>query len=85
MENTEIADRLRDLLTQITKRLVDNPDQVEVIENVGATTLVFEIAVAKPDLGKIIGKRGQTIGAIRTIMMSAAGKIGKRVYVEVKE
>jgi predicted RNA-binding protein YlqC (UPF0109 family) len=46
---------------------------------------MFEIAVIKEDLGKIIGKRGQTIGAVRTIMMSAAGKIGKRVYVEVRE
>ena len=85
MENTEMTDRLRDLLTQIVKQLVDNPDQVEITTNVGAATLMFEIAVFKEDLGKIIGKRGQTIGAIRTIMMSAAGKIGKRIYVEVKE
>jgi predicted RNA-binding protein YlqC (UPF0109 family) len=85
MENTEMTNRLRDLLTQIVTRLVDNPDQVEIAANVGATTLVFEIAVVKQDLGKIIGKRGHTIAAIRTIMMSVAGKIGKRVYVEVKE
>jgi predicted RNA-binding protein YlqC (UPF0109 family) len=85
MENTEMTDRLRDLLTQIVKQLVDNPDRVEVAANVGATAMVFEIAVIKEDLGKIIGKRGRTVEAIRTIMMSAAGKIGKRVYVEVKE
>jgi predicted RNA-binding protein YlqC (UPF0109 family) len=85
MENAEMTDRLRELLTRIVKGLVDNPDQVEISANTGATTLVFEIAVIKQDMGKIIGKRGNTIGAIRTIMMSAAGKIGKRVYVEVKE
>jgi uncharacterized protein len=85
MESTELVDRLKELLTQIAKHLVDNPDQVEVAENIGTTTLVFELAVTKSDLGKIIGKRGHTIGAIRTIMMSAAGKIGKRVYVEVRE
>ena len=85
MENTEMLDRLRDLLTQIVRQLVDNPDQVEIATNVGATTVVFEIAVIQTDLGKILGKRGRTIEAIRTIMMSAAGKIGKRVYVEVKE
>ncbi len=85
MENTEMTDRLRDLLTQIVKQLVDHPDRVEIAANVGASTLMFEIAVNKGDLGKVIGKRGQTIGAIRTIMMSAAGKIGKRVYVEVRE
>jgi predicted RNA-binding protein YlqC (UPF0109 family) len=85
MENAEMTDRLRDLLTQITKRLVDNPDQVEISANIGTTVMVFEIAVVKADLGKIIGKRGRTIEAIRMIMMSAAGKCGKRVYVEVKE
>jgi predicted RNA-binding protein YlqC (UPF0109 family) len=85
MENAEMTDRLRELLTRIVKGLVDNPDQVEISANTGATTLVFEIDVIKQDMGKIIGKRGNTIGAIRTIMMSAAGKIGKRVYVEVKE
>jgi predicted RNA-binding protein YlqC (UPF0109 family) len=85
MENTEKTEQLRYLLTQMVKRLVDNPDRVEIAVNVGASTLMFEIAVDKADLGKVIGKRGQTIGAIRTIMMSAAGKIGKRVYVEVKE
>jgi predicted RNA-binding protein YlqC (UPF0109 family) len=85
MINTEITDRLRDLLTEITTQLVDNPDRVEVTANVGTTALVFEIAVVKEDLGKIIGKRGHTIKAIRTIMMSAAAKIGKRVYVEVRE
>jgi uncharacterized protein len=85
MENTEMTDRLRDLLTEIVKQLVDNPDRVEVAANVGATAMVFEVAVVKSDLGKIIGKRGRTVEAIRTIMMSAAGKIGKRVYVEVRE
>jgi uncharacterized protein len=85
MESTELVDRLKELLTRITKQLVDHPDLVEVSENVGTTTLVFELAVTKEDLGKVIGKRGHTIGAIRTIMMSAAGKIGKRVYVEVRE
>ena len=85
MDNTEMTDRLRELLTMIVKRLVDNPDQVQISEQIGASTLVFEIDVVKQDLGKIIGKKGQTIGSIRTIMMSAAGKSGKRVYIEVKE
>lgn len=85
MESTEMTERLRELLTQIVKQLVDNPDRVEIAVNVGATTVMFEIAAVKSDVGKILGKRGRTIEAIRTIMMSAAGKIGKRVYVEVKE
>jgi predicted RNA-binding protein YlqC (UPF0109 family) len=76
---------MKELLTRITKRLVDNPDQVSVSEIDGPTTMIFELSVDKEDVGQVIGKRGYMVGAIRTIMMSAAGKIGKRVYVEVRE
>jgi uncharacterized protein len=76
---------MKELLTRITKRLVDNPDRVSVSEIDGPTTMIFELSVDKEDVGQVIGKRGYMVGAIRTIMMSAAGKIGKRVYVEVRE
>jgi predicted RNA-binding protein YlqC (UPF0109 family) len=85
MEFIDSSDGIKDLLTSITQRLVDHPDQVSVLEQVGPTTMIFELSVDKEDVGQVIGKRGHTVGAIRTIMMSAAGKHGKRVYVEVKE
>jgi uncharacterized protein len=47
--------------------------------------MIFELSVDKQDVEQIIGKRGNTVRAIRTIMMSASGKHGKRVWVEVKE
>ena len=45
----------------------------------------LELAVAKQDIGKVIGKKGRNIGAIRTIMMAASGKIHKRIIVELLE
>ena len=76
---------MRELLTGIAKRLVDNPDQVSVTEVDGATTKILELSVMKQDLGKIIGKRGRTIAAIRTIMMAASAKTNKRIVIEVAE
>lgn len=85
MGNNEKADQMKELLAEIAKRLVDHPEQVSVTEIHGATTLILELSVIKQDLGKIIGKRGRTIAAIRTIMMAASAKLNKRIIVEVNE
>ncbi len=85
MEPMKSSDSIKDLLTSITRRLVDHPNKVRVSEQAGPTTMIFELSVDKKDVGQIIGKRGYTVGAIRTIMASLGGKHGKRVYVEVKE
>jgi uncharacterized protein len=85
MDTNEKEGHMRELLAEIAKRLVDNPEQVSINEINGATTLILELSVAKKDLGKIIGKRGRTIAAIRTIMMAASAKHHKRIIVEVEE
>ncbi len=76
---------MKKLLALIAQHMVDSPDQVDVKEIDGVNTVVLELSVAKPDLGKIIGKKGQNIGAIRTIMMAVSGKIHKRIVVELLE
>ncbi len=76
---------MKNLLALIAQHMVDSPDQVDVKEIDGVNTLVLELSVAKPDLGKIIGKKGRNIGAIRTIMMAISGKIQKRIVVELLE
>ena len=76
---------MKNLLAYIAKQMVDFPDQVSVREMDGANTIVFELAVAKQDMGKIIGIKGRNIQAIRTIMMGVSGKIHKRVVVELVE
>ncbi len=85
MKHIESSDGIKDLLTSITRRLVDHPNKVRVSEQAGPTTMLFQLSVDKKDVGQIIGKRGYTVGAIRTIMSSLGGKHGKRVYVEVRE
>lgn len=85
MEPNVKEDYMKELLAEIAKRLVDNPEQVKIAEVHGATTLILELSVAKQDLGKVIGKRGKMIAAIRTIMMAASAKIHKRIIVEVEE
>lgn len=85
MEHIDNSGRMKAILTHMAKRLVDHPDHVSVSEANGPRTKVFEITVDKEDVGEVIGKRGYTVEAIRTIMTSIAGEHDKRVYIEVKE
>ncbi|MDP2645982.1 MAG: KH domain-containing protein [Desulfobacterales bacterium] len=76
---------MKDLVKMIAQALVDNPDQVVVEEIVGGQTTVLELAVAKEDIGKIIGKQGRTAHAIRTILGAASAKLKKRAVLEIME
>ena len=69
----------------VVKALVDYPDQVEVKEVDGERVVVFELRVNPTDVGKVIGKQGRTITAIRTLLTSAAAKNGKRAMLEIIE
>ncbi len=77
--------KLRDLVEQIAKVLVDKPEAVQINEIEGEQTSVIELRVAKEDLGKIIGKEGRTAKAIRTILGAAGSKLKKRVVLEIIE
>ena len=76
---------MKDLISDIVKALVDQPDQVSVNEVEGGHTLVLELSVAKSDMGKVIGKRGRNALALRTILSAASGKIRKRYVLEIVE
>jgi predicted RNA-binding protein YlqC (UPF0109 family) len=76
---------MKDLITEIVKALVDQPEEVSVNEIGGDHTTVLEVRVAKTDMGKIIGKQGRTAQAHRTIMSAAAGKARKRYIMEIVE
>ncbi len=76
---------MRELIESIAKALVDNPDQVRVTEIEGESTSVIELAVAKEDLGKVIGKHGRTAQAMRTILTAASNKMKKRAVLEIIE
>ena len=74
---------MKDLIIAIVKSLVDQPEEVSVNEIGSSHTTVLEVTVAKTDIGKVIGKRGRTAHAIRTIINAAAGKTGKRYMLEI--
>ncbi len=76
---------MKSLVEQIAKSLVDSPEDVSVGEVDGEKTVVFELRVAKNDIGKIIGKQGNTARAIRTILSAAGNKLGKRCVLEILE
>jgi predicted RNA-binding protein YlqC (UPF0109 family) len=76
---------LKDLIEFIAKALVDNPEEVEVAEVAGEQTIVLELRVAKDDLGKVIGKQGRTVKAMRAILNAASSKVRKRADLEILE
>ena len=76
---------MKDLITAIVQALVDQPEEVSVNEIGGSHTIVFEVRVAKTDMGKVIGKRGRTAQAIRTIISAASGKARKNYMFEIVE
>lgn len=76
---------MKDLVVYMVKALVDYPDDVSVTEIVGTQTSVIELAVAKEDLGKVIGKQGRTARALRTILSASSAKLNKRTVLEIIE
>ena len=76
---------MKELITEIVKALVDQPEKVSVTEIVGENTNVLELSVAKSDMGKVIGKQGRNALAIRTILSAASGKTRKRYILEIVE
>jgi len=76
---------MKEFVAYIVKNLVDHPDKVQINEIGGTQTLIIELSVEKSDIGKIIGKKGKTINAIRTLLMSVASRNGIRVNLEILE
>ena len=74
---------MRELIQVMAQALVDNPEQVSVEEVQGDHTTVFELRVAKSDLGKVIGKSGRNADAIRTILGAVSAKERKRAILEI--
>ena len=76
---------MRELIEQIAKALVDNPDQVHGNAVEGEQVTVLELRVDPSDLGKVIGKQGRTARSMRTILGAAGTKLRKRFTLEILE
>mgnify|MGYP001163015624 CR=1 FL=1 len=71
------------LLTSIITALVDTPSAVKISQIQGVKSTIFEIRCDDRDVGKVIGKSGKTVGALRTLFNSLASKEGRKAVVEV--
>ena len=76
---------MKELILVMARALVDKPDEVEINEIEGDVTTILELKVAKEDLGKVIGKKGKTAHAIRSILNATATKLKKRAVLEIVE
>lgn len=76
---------MKDLVSFIVGRLVDNPEAVVLEQREDGDTIVVELRVAKEDLGKVIGKQGRTAKAMRAVLAAAASRLEKRSRLEIVE
>jgi len=74
---------VKELVELLARALVDSPEAVEVKQVEGDRSVIFEVRVAPEDTGKLIGKQGRIVKAIRTVVKAVAAKEGKRAVVEV--
>ena len=81
---SEAGGNVRVLLEQIAKELVDAPDQVEVTQIDGDST-VFELSVAESDIGKVIGRQGRVARAMRSLVGAAGIRANRRFELEILE
>lgn len=76
---------MKELVEFIVKALVDNPSEVQISEVQGDKITLLELRVSKNDIGKVIGKKGRTAMAIRTLLSAVSTKQGKRTELEIVE
>ncbi|MBI5207254.1 MAG: KH domain-containing protein [Candidatus Firestonebacteria bacterium] len=76
---------MKHFVEYITKNIVDKPENVTVTQKDGKEIIHIEIMAAKDDIGKIVGKNGQTVKALRSILNASVLKLRKRVILDIKE
>jgi predicted RNA-binding protein YlqC (UPF0109 family) len=71
------------MLEYVAKGLVDKPDEVRVVKTERDGAVVFELHVAPDDVGKVIGRQGRVVRALRTLVRAAGGRANQRALLEV--
>ena len=79
------VDQMKELVAYLAAQLVDSPNDVRVTVVEDDRQVVFELAVAQDDLGKVIGKEGRTARAMRTLLAATGAKLRKRAILEILE
>ena len=76
---------MREAVEKIVKALVGEPDAVEVTETADGKNVRIEVRVAESDMGRVIGREGRTVKAIRSILFAAGQKHGRRFHLDLVE
>jgi predicted RNA-binding protein YlqC (UPF0109 family) len=76
---------VKEVLEYIARAMVDEPEAVEFTEVTGERSVILQLRVAPEDMGKVIGKRGRTVRAIRSIVRAAGSRQGVTTLVEIIE
>ena len=76
---------MQELIEYVVKTLVDHPEDIRISAIEGERTIVFELRCHPDDVGKVIGKSGKTVGAIRTLLSTVAARQNRRAMLEVVE
>ena len=71
---------MKELVLDIAKALVDNPDEVKIEETIKEDEIILKLSVSQDDMGKVIGKQGRIAKAIRTVIRSAATVYGFPIF-----
>lgn len=74
----------KDMVLSLARNLVDKPDQVEITSTENGDTTTFVLKVAEEDKGKIIGKQGKVIKALRTLTAAVATKSSRKVLLDIE-
>ena len=74
---------MKDLVEYLARALVDHPDEVSVDSYDDEEAVVYELSVAEDDVGKVIGRGGRTVNALRCVLRACAAKQEKRVLLDV--
>lgn len=80
-----IRDIMKEFIEYLVKNLVDQPDKVEVQCSQNDRGVRVQVRVSQDDMGKVVGRKGMTIKALRTIVLSVCARVGQRVELDLVE
>jgi uncharacterized protein len=76
---------MREFLEFVVRQLIEFPDDMVLTEIPGGRTVIFKLQLRRGDVGRVIGRSGQTVHAIRTLLASSAARHGQRAVLEIVE
>lgn len=79
------VEKIKVMIHKISEMLVDKPGMIELGEEKRNDTTIIVLSVDKGDVGKVIGRNGQTAKALRALVNAAATRMGDKVLLEIRE